>query len=132
MFLTEAPSNGLHGGLSERTLSNSKSNGQLKKMLKSIATEVVKSGSESSQRELVFSNVEVVENAKKKQKSKYTHCRALFNLNKSLLQKSHEENTQPNFNEESTKPNTARNNLGSSSSRGRIPSSSTYRRTRNI
>ena len=99
-------------------------------MLKSIATDVVKPGTENSNRELVFSNVEV-ENDKKKPNTKYTHYKALFNLNKSLMLKSYDENSQPNMNEDSTKPNTARNNLGSSSSRGRIPSSSTYRRNRN-
>jgi hypothetical protein len=75
----------------------------------------------------VFSNVEV-ENAKKKPNTKYTHYKALFNLNKSLMTNSHDENLKPNINEDSTKPNSARNNLGSSTSRGRIPSSSTNRR----
>ena len=97
-------------------------------MLKSITSEIVRCGPENNNRELAFSNIEV-ENAKKKTNTKYTHYKALFNLNKSLMTNLHDENSKPNLNEDSTKPNTARNNLGSSTSRGRIPSSSAHRRT---
>ena len=96
-------------------------------MLRSIAPEVKGNEVAVQNRELVFSNVEVEMENKKKSKSKYTHYKALFNLNKSLMLKSIDENSQPNLREDSTKPNTARN-LGSSSSRGRMTSSSTNRR----
>jgi hypothetical protein len=88
VFITEAP-----GVESQRTLSNNKSNVEVKKMLRSIAPESKESKEVALQnRELVFSNVEV-EMAKKKTKSKYTHYKALFNLNKSLLLKSSDENS---------------------------------------
>jgi YbbR domain-containing protein len=52
-------------------------------MLRSIAPESKTTEVAVQNRELVFSNVEV-EMAKKKSNSKYTHYKALFNLNKSL------------------------------------------------
>jgi hypothetical protein len=62
-------------------------------MLRSIAPESKGTTEVAVQnRELVFSNVEV-EMAKKKANSKYIHYKALFNLNKSLLLKSSDENS---------------------------------------
>jgi hypothetical protein len=61
-------------------------------MLRSIAPESKTTQVAVQNRELVFSNVEV-EMAKKKSNSKYTHYKALFNLNKSLLLKSSDENS---------------------------------------
>jgi hypothetical protein len=61
-------------------------------MLRSIAPESKGTEVAVQNRELVFSNVEV-EMAKQKLNSKYTHYKALFNLNKSLLLKSCDENS---------------------------------------
>ena len=61
-------------------------------MLRSIAPESKGTEVAVQNRELVFSNVEV-EMAKQKLNSKYTHYKALFNLNKSLLLKFSDENS---------------------------------------